>query len=85
MVVLSQGLTPPPAAGALAEMFGLERTADGFLGREQGLCSTGAEGVFAAGAARGPRSIVESIDHAAAAAAAAWAYLHAGAGEVGHG
>ncbi len=84
LVALSVGLGPPAGAEELAGLFGLARTADGFLGREDADCLAGAQGVFVAGAARGPRSIVESIDHAALAAARVLAYLGAGEQEVAH-
>jgi len=75
LVVLSQGLGPPAGAGALAQMFGLARTQDGFLGRAEEPVAAGAAGVFVAGACQGPRSLTESIDHAGLAAAAAAAYV----------
>jgi heterodisulfide reductase subunit A len=77
LVVLSQGLTPPASAGALSEIFGLERNQDGFL--------TDAAGVFVAGAAQGPRGIKESIDHAASAAAAAMELVLSHRKEAAHG
>lgn len=77
LVVLSQGLTPPASAGALSEIFGLERNKDGFL--------SDAQGVFVAGTAQGPRGIVESIDHAAAAAAAAMELVMTHRKEAAHG
>ncbi|MGD8562238.1 MAG: FAD-dependent oxidoreductase [Desulfarculaceae bacterium] len=70
LVVLSVGLTPPPAAGELGRMFGLSRSQDGFLEPAKAR-----DGVFIAGAAQGPRGIVESIDHAALAASAALEHL----------
>jgi len=76
LVVLSVGLRPPKAASALAEMFGLEPGPDGFL-------QDGPE-VFVAGCAQGPRGIVESMDHAARAAAAALRLLDSGR-EAAHG
>ncbi len=85
LVALSQGLTPPASAGALAEMFGLSRTADGFLGQDGGLAEAGAPGVFVAGAARGPRGIAESIDHAALAASQAMELLLSSGKEAAHG
>jgi heterodisulfide reductase subunit A len=77
LVVLSQGLTPPASAGALCEIFGLERNQDGFL--------SDAPGVFVAGTAQGPRGIKESIDHAASAAAAAMELVLSGGKEAAHG
>ena len=77
LVALSQGLTPPLSAPALCEMFGAKRGQDGFLGLDDDPWSAGAPGVFVAGAAQGPRSIGESMEHAGAAAAAAWSFLEA--------
>lgn len=85
LVILSQGLTPPMSAGALSEMFGLERNQDGFLGQNNGLCQSGAPGVFVAGTAQGPRGIVDSIDHAASAAAAAMELVLTGRKEAAYG
>jgi heterodisulfide reductase subunit A len=77
MVVLSQGLTPPASAGALSDIFGLERNRDGFL--------SGAPGVYVAGTAQGPRGIAESIDHAASAATQAMELLLTNRKEAAHG
>ncbi len=77
LVVLSVGLTPPAGAAALAAMFGLERDTDGFL-------AEAGPRVFVAGAAAGPRSIGESIEHGELAAARAWAALAPGR-EAAHG
>lgn len=85
LVALSQGLTPPASAGALSEMFGLDRNQDGFLGEDAASASSGAQGVFVAGAAQGPRGIVESIDHAALAAGAAMESLFRAGKEAAHG
>ncbi|MBI4800467.1 MAG: CoB--CoM heterodisulfide reductase iron-sulfur subunit A family protein [Desulfarculus sp.] len=80
LVVLATGLEPPVAAPALCEMFGLAPGPHGFL--------AGGGGVLVAGTAGGPRSITESIEHAAQAAAQAAEYLLAApaspAGEVAH-
>lgn len=83
-VVLSTGLEPPLAAAALAELFGLARDADGFLGLGGGGVESGAAGVYLAGTASGPRSINESIDHAALAAALAAAHLRGESLEAAH-
>ncbi|MBI5524688.1 MAG: CoB--CoM heterodisulfide reductase iron-sulfur subunit A family protein [Desulfarculus sp.] len=70
LVVLATGLEPPVAAPALSEMFGLTPGAEGFL--------TGGQGVLVAGSAGGPRSIAESIESAAQAAASAAEHLVSG-------
>jgi heterodisulfide reductase subunit A len=85
LVVLSTGLTPPASAGALAEMFGLERTADGFLGAEADAHAAGPPGVWVAGCARGPRGILESMEHAAGAAARAAELFLRPEGRAAHG
>ncbi|MFH1036074.1 MAG: NAD(P)-binding protein [Pseudomonadota bacterium] len=69
LVVLATGLEPPVAALALNEMFGLEPGPEGFLAP--------GPGVLVAGTAGGPRSITESIEHAALAAAKAGEHLAA--------
>lgn len=74
LVVLSQGLGPAQDAGGLATLFGAGRTPDGFLEDQT------QAGVFVAGAARAPLSIVESIAHAALAAEGAARFI----GEGGH-
>jgi heterodisulfide reductase subunit A len=76
LVVLSTGLEPPVAAPALREMFGLPPGLDGFL--------AAGPGVLVAGTAAGPRSINESLEHAAQAAALAAEHLvaeHLGDGQ----
>lgn len=75
LVVLSQGLRPPAGAAGLAELFNCARTVDGFLGTQGSSVQSGVHGLFVAGAARGPRSIVESIEHGALAACQAQALL----------
>ena len=65
LVILSVGLGPPAGAASLGELFGAAAGADGFLTGQE------SEGVFVAGAAAGPRSLVESMDHAGWAASRA--------------
>ena len=84
LVALSVGLTPPESASDLDGIFGAGRTTDGFLGRDSLEASTKAPGVFVAGAARMPRSIVESIASAALAAEKAAAYLQQNGKEEAH-
>jgi heterodisulfide reductase subunit A len=85
LVVLSTGLTPPASAGALAGMFGLERTADGFLGAGADAFAAGPPGVLVAGCAAGPRGILESMEHAAGAAARAAELFLRPEGSAAHG
>jgi heterodisulfide reductase subunit A len=84
LVVLSQGLGPAEDAGGLAALFQTGRTADGFHGLGEEPVRGGA-GVFVAGAARGPMSIVESISHAALSVEATARFLREdGLWEGGH-
>ncbi|MCB2185663.1 MAG: FAD-dependent oxidoreductase [Deltaproteobacteria bacterium] len=85
LVVLSIGMGPPLAAGALGDMLGLSQTADGFIGAADDVVGAGRAGVFVAGSAQGPRSIGESLTHAGLAAAAAGRHLAARRGGKAHG
>ncbi len=72
MVILSVGLEPQPDAHAVARLFGITCSADGWIiERHPKLdpVATMTEGVFAAGAALGPRDIPTSVANGAAAAA----------------
>ena len=60
LVALSVGLTPPASAPALAEIFGAERTVDGFLGRDSEACAAGAPGGFR-GRCRPPAALRRGI------------------------
>ena len=71
LVFLSVGLGPPAGASAPGELFGAALGEDGFLAGQ------GPEGLFAAGAAAGPRSLNESIVHGSAAASLAAARVAA--------
>jgi len=84
LVVLSQGMRPPVGAAALSQLFACTRTSDGFLGSDAEPVASGAAGVFIAGSARGPMSIVESIEHGAVAAAAAAGHLQPLVREAAH-
>jgi heterodisulfide reductase subunit A len=74
MVVLAQGIEPELVN---PEHLGVEKEADGFVRRPDPLRPTwsGREGVFVAGAAGGPKDIVDSIIEAGAAAMEASKYL----------
>jgi heterodisulfide reductase subunit A len=72
MVVLSVGLEPQPDAKDVARMFGIGCSSHGFvIERHAKLApvATMTDGVFAAGAALGPRDIPTSVSNGAAAAA----------------
>ncbi|WP_066792825.1 CoB--CoM heterodisulfide reductase iron-sulfur subunit A family protein [Caldivirga sp. MU80] len=77
LVVLFVGMTPSNA-GEIVRIFKLSRTADGFI-REAHLklrpAETPTEGIFLAGAAAGPKGVMESVIHGAAAASKALALL----------
>ena len=74
MVVLAQGIVPELL---VPENLGAEKEADGFVRRPDPLrpAWTGREGIFVAGAAAGPKDIVDSIVEAGAAAMDASRYL----------
>lgn len=78
LVVLSVGLMPP-REDAVAAMFAVGKNLDGFLDPAQA-----PPGVYVAGTACGPRSVVECIQHGAGVAALAWGRL-APASEAAHG
>jgi heterodisulfide reductase subunit A len=72
MVILSVGLEPQPDAKDVARMFGIGCSSHGFvIERHAKLApvATMTDGVFAAGAALGPRDIPTSVSNGAAAAA----------------
>jgi heterodisulfide reductase subunit A2 len=70
LVVLAAGMVPPAGLGAAVAGLGLQPTATGFLP------ATGAPGVFAAGAVRGPMTIAETIADARHAAARVLLHLN---------
>jgi heterodisulfide reductase subunit A2 len=69
LAVLSVGMSPGENNQELSSLFGIPCNRDGFLGPEGEGVLTGREGIFIAGSAQGPRSIAESISHAAKTAA----------------
>ena len=72
MVVLSAGLSPPPAAVTLAERLGIDLNAYSYAQTaDTRPVSTSREGVFVCGAFQGPKDIPQSVMEASAAAAAA--------------
>lgn len=74
LLVLAVGIAPGPDNPRLAEMLGLPLTADGFLGSGNGAVSL-PPGVFLAGTATGPLSILECITQATKAAEQVCRYL----------
>ncbi|MBN1671927.1 MAG: CoB--CoM heterodisulfide reductase iron-sulfur subunit A family protein [Kiritimatiellae bacterium] len=78
LLVLSVGLTPPAGLPALAEKIGVDLTPDGFVATSEFAPSrTSRAGVFAAGAARDPQDIPESVVDACSAVADVAALLGA--------
>ncbi len=75
LVVLSVGISPAKSLGALGKLFSVGPNTDGFLGQDGEEVSTGRPGVFVAGTVQGPRSIEETVSHAARAAAEVADYL----------
>ncbi|SFM76035.1 FAD-dependent oxidoreductase [Thermodesulforhabdus norvegica] len=76
LVVLSVGLRPSPGVKEVAEKLGVKLTEYGYIETaELDPCATGVPGVFACGAATGPRDVFQSVTEAQAAAARVAAYL----------
>ena len=72
MVILSTALQPRSDAEAVARLFNLGRSDDGFLMEAHpsvGTVTTAASGVFVVGCAQGPKDISQSVTQASAAAA----------------
>jgi heterodisulfide reductase subunit A-like polyferredoxin len=65
IVVLSVGMSPNPALTGLGDILGLTPNTEGFFGRDGEETITDQAGVFVAGAVQGPRSIQDSMNHAA--------------------
>jgi heterodisulfide reductase subunit A len=79
MVVLSTGLEPQPDAAAIASLFGISRSPDGFFAEAHPKLrpvETNTDGVFLAGCAQGPRDVPDTVAHAGAAASMAIALLN---------
>ena len=75
MLVLSVGITPSQENNKLADMFGLTIDETGFISSGSDSAQNKGIGVFAAGAATGPKSIAESIASADKAALEAASFL----------
>ncbi len=77
-IVLMSGMEPALKSSELAKFFGLPLDENGFFESAQALVSenkTCVEGVFLAGAATGPKTIVETINDARSAALSIHHYL----------
>ncbi|MGA2489427.1 MAG: CoB--CoM heterodisulfide reductase iron-sulfur subunit A family protein [Anaerolineales bacterium] len=81
MVVLSTGIEPQPDQHAVAAIFGISRSPDGFfLERHPKLApvETTTDGIYLAGTCQGPKDIPDSVAQGGAAAAAALSLMDAG-------
>ena len=85
MVVLSCALEPQPDVEAIARLFNISRSADGFfLEKHPKLepVSTMTDGIFLAGCCQGPKDIPDTVAQASAAAAEALAMISKGRVEI---
>jgi heterodisulfide reductase subunit A len=85
MIVLSTGMEPQTDQHALAAIFGVSRSPDGFfLERHPKLApvETTSDGIFLAGTCQGPKDIPDSVAQGGAAAAAALSLMDAGLVEL---
>jgi heterodisulfide reductase subunit A len=85
MVILSCALEPQTDAEALARLFNISRSADGFfLERHPKLepVSTMTDGIFLAGCCQGPKDIPDTVAQASAAAAEVLAMISRGRVEI---
>jgi heterodisulfide reductase subunit A len=85
MVILCVALEPQPDAEAVARLFNISRSADGFfLERHPKLdpVATMTDGIFVAGCCQGPKDIPDTVAQASAAAARALAMISRGKVEI---
>jgi heterodisulfide reductase subunit A len=85
MVILSCALEPQPDVEAVARLFNISRSADGFfLEKHPKLepVSTMTDGIFLAGCCQGPKDIPDTVAQASAAAAEALAMISRGRVEI---
>ena len=85
MVILANALTPQNDAEAVARLFGVGRTPDGFFMEKHPKLepsSTATDGVYLAGTCQGPKDIPDTVSHGAAAASTALSLITRGAVEV---
>ena len=85
VLVTEDRVMPSPGTAGVAEMFGVETDAGGFLQKNNVHlipAANGRRGVFLAGACRGSTGIAEVLSDARAAAQQAWALV--GPGEITH-
>jgi len=85
MVILSVALEPQPDAEAVARLFNISRSADGFfLERHPKLdpVATMTDGIFVAGCCQGPKDIPDTVAQASAAAAEVLTMISRGKVEI---
>jgi len=85
MVILSVALEPQPDAEAVARLFNISRSADGFfLERHPKLdpVTTMTDGIFVTGCCQSPKDIPDTVAQASAAAAEALAMISKGKVEI---
>jgi len=85
MAILSCALESQPDAGALARLFNISRSADGFfLEKHPKLdpVATMTDGIFVAGCCQGPKDIPDTVAQASAAAAEVLAMISKGKVEI---
>jgi len=85
MVILSCALEPQPDVEAVARLFGISRSADGFfLEKHPKLdpVATMSDGIFVVGCAQSPKDIPDSVAQASAAAARVLAMISKGSVEI---
>ncbi|MEW5932458.1 MAG: CoB--CoM heterodisulfide reductase iron-sulfur subunit A family protein [Bacillota bacterium] len=81
MVILSPAMEPRPDAARISQVFGIQRSADGFFLEAHAKLEplkTATDGVFIAGACQGPKDIPYSVAQGAGAAAEVLRLLSAG-------
>jgi len=85
MVILSVALEAQPDAGAVARLFGINRSADGFfLERHPKMdpVATMSDGIFVVGCCQGPKDIPDTVAQASAAAARVLSMIGRGTVEI---
>jgi heterodisulfide reductase subunit A len=85
MVILCVAMEPQPDVGAVARLFNISRSADGFfLEKHPKLdpVATTTDGIFVAGCCQGPKDIPDTVAQASAAAARVLALISTGEVEV---
>jgi len=85
MVILSCALEPQPDADAIARLFNISRSADGFFMEKHPKLdpvATMTDGIFVVGCCQGPKDIPETVAQASAAAAEVLAMISKGRVEI---